>query len=108
MNKKERRKALFTVLSSKLASNDLIVVDKLNFDEIKTKNMVEVFNCIPYKEKALLAIPEKNEIIEKSTSNLSYVKSTLVDYLNVKDLLKYKTLVLLKESLVKLDNLVVK
>lgn len=106
MNKKERRKALFTVLSSKLANNDLIVVDNINFTEIKAKNMVEVFNCLPYKEKALLAIPEKNEIIEKSASNLSYVKSTLVDYLNVKDLLKYKTLVLLKDSLIKLDNLV--
>ena len=67
--------------------------------------MVEVFNALPYNEKALLAIPAKNEINEKSTANLPYVKSILVDYLNIKDLLKYKTLVLLKDSLVNLDNL---
>lgn len=105
MNKKERRKALFTVLSSKLANNDLIIVDNITFNEVKTKNMVEVLNALPYKEKVLLAIPAKNEIIEKSASNLSYVKSVLVDYLNIKDLLKYKTLVLLKDSLKNLDNL---
>lgn len=105
MNKKERRKALFCVLSSKLANNDLIIVDKIDFAEAKTKNMVEVFKALPYNEKALLAIPAKNEIIENSAANLPYVKSILIDYLNVKDLLKYKTLVLLKDSLSNLDNL---
>jgi large subunit ribosomal protein L4 len=105
MNKKERRKALFIVLSSKLANNDLVIVDNINFKEAKTKNMVDVFNALPYNEKALLAIPAKNEVIEKSAANLPYVKSILVDYLNIKDLLKYKTLVLLKDSLVNLDNL---
>lgn len=105
MNRKERRKALFTVLSSKLANKELVIVDKIDFNEIKTKNMVGVFNAISYEKNVLLAIPAKNEAIEKSASNLPYVKSILVDYLNVKDLLKYKTLVLLKESLVNLDNL---
>lgn len=105
MNKKERRKALFCVLSSKLANNDLIIVDNINFSEVKTKHMIEVFNALPYNEKALLAIPAKNEIIEKSAANLSYVKTILVDYLNIKDLLKYKTLVLLKDSLVNIDKL---
>lgn len=105
MNKKERRKALFSVLSSKLANNDLVVVDKIDFKDAKTKNMVDVLKKLPYNEKALLAIPAKNEMIEKSASNLPYVKSILVDYLNIKDLLKYKTLVLLKDSLVNLDNL---
>lgn len=105
MNKKERRKALFSVLSSKLANNDLIVVDKIDFKEAKTKNMVDVFTKLPYNEKALLAIPAKNEMIEQSASNIPYVKAILVDYLNIKDLLKYKTLVLLKDSLVNLDNL---
>lgn len=105
MNRKERRKALFTVLSSKLANKELIVVDNISFENVKTKNMVEVMNALPYEKNALLAIPAKNEAIEKSASNIPYVKSILVDYLNVKDLLKYKTLVLLKDSLVNLDNL---
>ncbi|MBT3853365.1 50S ribosomal protein L4 [bacterium] len=105
MNKKERRKALFSVLSSKLANNDLVIVDKIDFKEAKTKNMEDVFKTLPYNEKALLAIPAKNEMIEKSASNLPYVKSILVDYLNIKDLLKYKTLVLLKDSLINIDKL---
>jgi large subunit ribosomal protein L4 len=105
MNRKERRKALFTVLSSKLANKELVIVDKIEFKEVKTKNMVEVMKALPYEEKALLAIPAKNEVIESSASNLPYVKTILVDYLNVKDLLKYKTLVLLKDSLANLDNL---
>ncbi len=105
MNKKERRKALFSVLSSKLANKDLIVVDKIDFKEAKTKNMIEVFTKLPYNEKALLAIPAKNETIEKAARNIPYVKAILVDYLNIKDLLKYKTLVLLKDSLTNLDKL---
>lgn len=105
MNKKERRKALFCVLSSKLKNKELILVDKIDFKEIKTKNMEAVMKALPYEKNVLLAMPVKNEILEKSTSNLPYVKSILVDYLNIKDLLKYKTLVLLKDSLVNLDNL---
>lgn len=105
MNKKERRKALFCVLSSKLKNKELIIIDKIEFKEIWTKNMVWVMNSIPYEKNALLAIPAKNEFLEKSSSNLPYVKSILVDYLNIKDLLKYKTLILLKDSLVNLDNL---
>lgn len=99
MNKKERRKALFTVLSSKFINKNLIVVDKIEFAEIKTKNMIDVFNNISYNKNVLLAIPSKNEMIEKSSANLPFVKSVLVNYLNIKDLLKYETLVLLKESL---------
>ena len=67
--------------------------------------MEQVLKALPYEKNVLLAIPAKNEVIEKSASNLPYVKSILVDYLNVKDLLKYKTLVLLKDSLSTLDNL---
>ncbi|MDD3145266.1 MAG: 50S ribosomal protein L4 [Candidatus Gracilibacteria bacterium] len=105
MNRKERRKALFVVLSSKLANKELIIIDKIEFSDVKTKNMEKVLKALPYEKNVLLALSEKNEMIEKSASNLPYVKSILVDYLNVKDLLKYKTLVLLKDSLSNLDNL---
>lgn len=105
MNKKERRKALCTVLSSKFANNNLIIIDKIDFPEIKTKNMVDMFNNISYTKKVLLALPAKNEIVEKSASNLPFVKSVLVNYLNIKDLLKYETLVLVKESLDNLNTL---
>ena len=106
MNRKERRKALFCVLSSKYTNNQLVLVDKIEFDTTKTKNMVAVLNSLPYEWNALLAIPAKNEIIEKSSANLPSVKTILVNYLNIKDLLKYKTLILLKDSLVNLENLV--
>ncbi len=106
MNKKERRKALFTVLSSKLANKELVIVDKIAIKEIKTKNMVEVFSKLPYEKNALLVLPKKDKILEKSSANLPYVKSLLVNYLNIKDLLKYKTLVLLKDSLDSVNSLV--
>lgn len=106
MNKKERRKALFCVLSSKYTNKELVLVDKIEFDTIKTKNMVSVLNSLPYEKNILLALAAKNENIEKSSANLPYVKTILVNYLNIKDLLKYKTLILLKDSLVNLENLV--
>lgn len=105
MNKKERRKAIFCVLSSKLANNQLIVVDTLDFGEIKTKNMVEVLSKLPVEKKVLLTLPAKNEIVEKSAANIPTAKTILVNYLNVKDLLKYETLILLKDSLDHIDSL---
>lgn len=105
MNKKERRKALFCVLSSKLRDNKLIIVDDIKLQEIKTKKMLELMNNLPIEKTALLALDEKNEIVEKSLANLANVKSILVDYLNIADLLKYKSLILLKASLEKINAL---
>lgn len=108
MNKKERRKALFSVLSSKLASESLVVVDEITLNTIKTKDMVNVMNALPVKDRVLFALPAKNEVIEKSSANIANVKTLLVSYLNVKDLLKFETLLLTKESLAKIDEVFVK
>ena len=108
MNKKERRKALFCALTSKVKDNKLVVVDDLKFDNIATKNMAKTISSLPYEKNVLLVIPSKNEIIEKSSSNLPYVKTILSDYLNIADLLKYNTLVLLKDSLKKMEESFVK
>ncbi len=105
MNKKERRKALFCALSSKLKNNELIIIDDIKVDSIKTKVMASIFSNLHYEKNLLLTIPTKNDVLQKSSSNLPYVKSILVDYLNIADLLKYKTLVLMKDSLVKLSAL---
>lgn len=105
MNKKERRLAVLSLLTTKVKNNSLIVVDKIEFNEIKTKNMVSVVNALPYVKNILLAIASKNEVVEKSASNLPNVKTILVDYLNISDLLKYNTLVVLKDSLDKLNTL---
>jgi large subunit ribosomal protein L4 len=105
MNKKERRKALFCALSAKLKNNELIIIDDIKIDSFKTKIMDSIFSNLPYEKKLLLTIPVKNDVLQKSSSNLPYVKSIMVDYLNIADLLKYKTLVLMKDSLVKLTAL---
>jgi large subunit ribosomal protein L4 len=105
MNKKERRLALLSLLTSKLKDNKIVIIDSINFAEIKTKNMVAVMNSIPYEKNILLAIDAKNEILEKSSSNIPNMKTLTVDYLNIADLLKYNTLVLVKESLNKLNSL---
>lgn len=99
MNKKERRTALHSLLSMKIAENNLLVVDSLNYDSIKTKNMVSFLNNINFEKNVLLVLNGKNEIIEKSSNNLPNIKTIQVNYLNFSDLLKYKTLVLLKDSL---------
>lgn len=105
MNKKERRKALFCVLSSKVKNNQIVVIDEIKLKEIKTKVMVEVLNAVKLDTTALFALDSKNEMIEKSTRNIATVKPILVDYLNVADLLKFKKLVLLKASVEKLNAL---
>ena len=105
MNRKERRKALFCVLSSKLANKQLVILDAIKLKEAKTKSMVEIISKLPCEKNSLLAIPEQNEVIEKSAANISNVKTVLVNYMNIKDLLKYNTLVLLKDSLDHLDAL---
>lgn len=105
MNRKERRKALFCALSAKLANNQLVVVDKIELSEAKTKNMVAVCNKLPYEKNMLLALPSKDQTVEAAASNLPYVKTILADYLNIKDILKYNTLVVLKDSLEKVNVL---
>ena len=105
MNKKERRLALFSILTTKLRDNQLLILDKIEFAEIKTKNMVAVMNALPYEKNVLIALANKNEVVEKSSANLPNLKTVLVNYLNIADLLKFKTLVLLKDSLDTLNTL---
>ena len=104
MNKKERRLAINVLLSDKVRNNKLVVLDKLSLKEIKTSEMVKVFKSLPEHNKILLALKEKDEVIMKSANNLPNVKNLLLSYLNVKDLLKYDTLVLLKDSVEELNT----
>ncbi len=103
MNKKERQRALFSVLSAKVKNKELLILDDIKLKAIKTKDMADVFASLPYEKTALLALPEKNEILEKSAANLPKIKTIQVSYLNIADLLKFKTLVLLKSSLEKVN-----
>jgi len=93
MNRKERQRALFCVLSSKVRDNALVVVKKLDIKEISTKKMDSIMKALPLGKTALVALHEKNENVEKSISNLKTVKAIDASYLNMADLLKYETLV---------------
>ncbi len=104
MNKKERRLAINILLSDKVRNEKLIVLDKLSLNEIKTKKMDKILKSLPINEKVILALKEKNDTVTKSTNNLSYVKNLMLSYLNVKDLLKYDSLILLKDSIEELNS----
>ena len=104
VNKKERRLAVKSMLSAKVLEQSLVVVDKLAFDEIKTKNMVSALNNLKVTGKTLIMLPEKNENVQKSARNIEGVKTTLVNTINVYDLLKYNNLVVTLDTVKKLEE----
>jgi len=104
INKKERRLAIKSVLSSKVLENNLVVVDKLSFDEIKTQKMVKALDALKVEGKTLIVLPEKNENVQKSARNIEGVKTSLVNTINVYDLLKYNKLVLTVDSVKNLEE----
>ena len=93
VNKKEKRLAIKSCLSSKVLENQLVVVDSLPFKEIKTKEMAKTLTNLKVEGKTLILLPEKNETVQKSARNIEGVKITLVNTINVYDLLKYNNLV---------------
>ncbi len=104
VNKKERRLAVKSMLSMKVLEQSLVVVDQLAFDEIKTKNMVTTLNNLKVVGKTLVMLPEKNEKVQKSARNIEGVKTTLVNTINVYDLLKYNNLVVTLDTVKKLEE----
>ena len=104
VNKKERRLAVKSMLSMKVLEQSLVIVDKLAFDEIKTKNMVNALNNLKVTGKTLIMLPEKNENVQKSSRNIEGVKTTLVNTINVYDLLKYNNLVVTLDTVKKLEE----
>ena len=104
INKKERRLAIKSVLSSKVLENNIVVVDKLELDEIKTKNMVNVLENLKVEGKTLIILPEKNLNVQKSAKNIEGVKTGLVNTINVYDLLKYNKLILTVDSVKSLEE----
>ncbi|MBO5100017.1 MAG: 50S ribosomal protein L4 [Treponema sp.] len=104
VNKKEKQLAIRSVLSSKVLENTLVVVDALEMKEIKTKEMVKVLSNLKVEGKTLMLLPEKNENVQKSARNIEGVKTTLVNTINVYDLLKYKNLVVTLDTVKKLEE----
>jgi large subunit ribosomal protein L4 len=104
VNKKERRLALRSVLSSKVLENELVVVDSFPFNEIKTKNMASALTNLKVEGKALIVLPEKNENVQKSARNIEGIKTSLVNTINAYDLLKYKKLILTVDAVKKIEE----
>ena len=104
VNKKERRLAIKSVLSSKVLEKQLVVVDAIDFKEIKTKQMQNALTNLKVSGKTLVLLPEKNENVQKSARNIEGVKTTLVNTINVYDLLKYTNLVVTLDAVKKLEE----
>ena len=104
VNKKEKRLAIRSVLSSKVLENKLTVVDKLELAEIKTKSMVNALNNFKVEGKTLVVLPEKNLNVQASTRNIEGAKAILANTINVYDLLKYTNLVLTLDTVKKLEE----
>lgn len=104
VNKKERRLAIRSVLSSKVLENNLVVLDKAEMKEIKTQAMVKTLENLKVTGKTLILLPEKNENVQKSARNIKNVKTTLVNTINVYDLLKYNNLVVTLDAVKKLEE----
>jgi len=101
--KKMRRVALKSALSAKVAENEMIVVDSLEFDAPKTKAMLEVLNAFEAK-KTLIVVAESNENIYKSARNIPGVQVLPVNNLNVYDILKYEKFIVTKDAVSKIEE----
>jgi len=101
--KKVRRLALKMALSSKLKQENLVVLDELGLDTIKTREFVKVMNALNTKN-ALIIIEKKNETLELSARNVPNIKVLRVEGLNVYDILKYENVVLLESSIKSIEG----
>ena len=104
VNKKERRLAIKSLLSSKVLEKELTVVDKLELKEIKTKTMVKALSDLKVEGKTLIILADKNENVLMSSRNIEGVKTILLNNINVFDLLKYNNLVLPLDTVKKIEE----
>ena len=104
MNKKEKRAALKSVLSDKVAGGKLVVLDELKFDEIKTKKFKAVMDNLKVEDRALVVLGEKDDVVIKSANNLPFVQTALPGTINVYDILKAGTLILTKDAVTKIEE----
>ena len=104
LTKKVKRLALKSALSSKVNDNNIMVLDEINFSEIKTKNMVNVLNNLKLDSNALIVLGDKNENVVRSAKNIPNVKTAYVNTINVYDILKYNKFIMTKEAAAKIEE----
>ena len=103
LNKKEKRAALKSALTSRVNDNKFVVVDELKFDEIKTKNFKNVMNNLNVS-KALVVLAENDQNVVLSARNIPEVRTSLVNTLSVYDILKYNTVVATKAAVASIEE----
>ena len=104
LNKKVKRLAMKSALSAKAAAGEIIVIDSIKMDSIKTKDFRAFLNAVKADGKSLVVTPAKDEIVVKSARNIPGVETSMANLINVYDILKAKYLVLDKEALTVIEE----
>ncbi len=104
INKKVKKLAMKSALSSKVAADEMVVLDSLELEAIKTKSVVSVLKALETGKKVLFVLPEKNDVVYRSARNIAGVKVDIVNTVNVYDILNCDTLVVLKDAVAKLEE----
>ena len=104
VNKKVKRLAMKSALSTKVLDGEMIVLDSLKLDAIKTKEIVKVLAALETGKKTLIVLPEKDDIIYRSARNIAGVKVSLVSTLNVYDILNCNSMIVLKDAVAKIEE----
>ena len=104
VNKKVKRLAMKSALSSKAQAEEIIVIDEIAFEEIKTAKAVEMLSAVGSEKKALIVLPEVDEKVIKSARNIPGVKTAQVNEMNVYDILNADKLIIAKDALTKIEE----
>ena len=104
MNKKVKRIAMISALSAKVQASEMIVLDKIEATEFKTKTMVNMLAAIGAAKKALVVLAEKNEMVQKSFANIPGVKVAYANTLNVYDILNCGSFIVAKDAVTKIEE----
>jgi large subunit ribosomal protein L4 len=104
MPRKMRRLALRSALSAKAAAEQIIVLDKLAFDEPKTVEVLQLLDNLKIAGSAIILLPERNENVERSARNLENVKTLRAGYLNIRDLLGHNYVIMSKDAITQIES----
>lgn len=104
LNKKVKKLALKSALSQKAIEENIVVVDNIKFDDYKTKAFIEMLNALNVDKKALIVMPDVDDKVIKSANNIPGIKTTLVNTLNVYDILNHDKFIVVKEAVALIEE----
>ncbi len=104
INKKVKKLAIKSAFSAKVADSEMIVIDEIKLDAIKTKDMVKALAAVKAAKKALIVLPEKDDVVYRSARNIEGVKVAPVNAISVYDILNCDSLVIAKDAVAKIEE----